>query len=231
MIDWHSHILPGIDDGSRDVSESLAMLRILRDQGVDTVISTSHFYADDQSVDTFLEKRNKAFEMLRMQLPKDFPKIVMGAEVLYYEGISRLSDLKKLCIEGTKLLLLEMPASRWTEYTVRELVELSTLKRITVVLAHVERYMRFQSADTMRRLYSCGILMQVNASFLSELSSRNKAIRLLRNGEIHFIGSDCHNLTSRPPKIGRSFEYVEKRLGHEFLVNLNDFGESFFVSK
>ena len=73
--------------------------------------------------------------------------------------------------------------------------------------------------------------MQVNASFLSELSSRNKAIRLLRNGEIHFIGSDCHNLTSRPPKIGRSFEYVEKRLGHEFLVNLNDFGESFFVSK
>lgn len=231
MIDWHSHILPGVDDGSRDVSESLAMLRILRDQGVNTVISTSHFYADYESVDSFLKKRNKAFELLRIQLPKDSPRIVLGAEVLYYEGISRLSDLKKLCIEGTRLLLLEMPMSRWTEYTVRELVELSSLKGITVVLAHVERYMRLQSAETMRRLYSCGILMQVNASFFCELSSRNKAVKLLKNGEIHFIGSDCHNLTSRPPKIGRSFEYVEKRLGHEFLVKLNEFGSSFLVSK
>jgi protein-tyrosine phosphatase len=202
------------------------MLRILRDQGVDTVISTSHFYADDQSVDTFLEKRNKAFEMLRMQLPKDFPKIVMGAEVLYYERISRLSDRKKLCIEGTKLLLLEMPASRWTEYTVRELVELSTLKRITVILAHVERYMRFQSADTMRRLYSCGILMQVNASFFLQMKTKRTALQMLKRAEVRFVGSDCHNVTARPPRFGEAIDVIRKKFGEQFVFQMQEYGYS-----
>lgn len=230
MIDWHSHILPGIDDGSRDVSESLALIEKLSEQGVDTVVATPHFYADDNSVDAFLEKRNKAYEAILPQLPKDAPRIVLGAEVLYYEGISRLSDLKKLRIEGTKLLLLEMPMTKWTEYTVRELVELSSLKGITVVLAHVERYIKFQSAGTIDRLYDNGILMQANASFFNELLTRRTALNMLWNHEIHFIGSDCHNLTSRPPKIGKAFEYIEKKLNRAFISQMNEFGKSILGS-
>ena len=70
MIDWHSHILPGIDDGSRDVSESLALIEKLSEQGVDTVVATPHFYADDNSVDAFLEKRNKAYEAMLNGTPR-----------------------------------------------------------------------------------------------------------------------------------------------------------------
>ena len=231
MIDWHSHILPGIDDGSRDTSESLALLRILSDQGIETVVATPHFYADRESVTSFLERREKAFSEISAQLKSDMPRVVLGAEVLYYEGISRLQDLNRLCIEGTNLLLLEMPMAKWTEYTVRELVKILNLKGIKLVLAHAERYIRFQSAETLDRLYENGILIQVNASFFNDVWTRRTAISMLVNRGIHFVGSDCHNLTSRPPRIGKAFDYISKKLDKQFLRQLNELGNSLLVSK
>ena len=119
MIDFHSHILPGIDDGSKDVAESLAMLSALKEQGVDTVVATPHFYANHHSVEEFLRRRQKAMDRLSAELSEGAPTIVLGAEVRYYEGISHLQNLESLCIGDSKLLLLEMPFYKWTEYTVR----------------------------------------------------------------------------------------------------------------
>ena len=64
MIDWHSHILPEMDDGSKDVSESLLMLDSLRDQGIESVVATPHFYANDEPVETFLERQKASFDLL-----------------------------------------------------------------------------------------------------------------------------------------------------------------------
>ena len=94
MIDWHSHLLPGIDDGSRDVEESLALLRMEAEQGVDTVVATPHFFADDGSVDSFVEQRQKSYETLRSAMPEGSPDIVLGAEVRYYPGIVKLAELE-----------------------------------------------------------------------------------------------------------------------------------------
>ena len=229
MIDWHSHILPGMDDGSRDVTESLSLLKMLAEQGVDTVITTPHFYANNETLDGFLWRRTLTFETLSGSLPKDSPKVLLGAEVRYYQGISRMSDLKRLCIGDTKLLLLEMPMERWTEYTVRELEELSGAGSPKVILAHIDRYLSLQNEGVWERLYQNGILMQVNASFFTEFSTRRKALRLLRNGGIHFMGSDCHNTTSRPPRIGKAFEIIEKKLGVEFLEQISEYGYSMLV--
>ena len=80
-------------------------------------------------------------EALKPQLPENAPRILLGAEVRYYQGISRLEGLKKLTVEGSKLLLLEMPMGVWTESMVRELVELSGKSSVRIVLAHVERYL------------------------------------------------------------------------------------------
>ena len=99
MIDFHTHILPGVDDGSKNVEESLLMLDSMKNQGVKTVIATPHFYANDESVESFLSRRNEAFSSLKKSLA-DGPEIILGAEVRYYDGISRLEDLKKLRIEG-----------------------------------------------------------------------------------------------------------------------------------
>lgn len=231
MIDWHTHILPGMDDGSRTVAESVSMVETQAAQGVRVVIATPHFYANDETVDSFLNRRKRAAEQLRAALPEASPEIRLGAEVRYYQGISRLSDLKKLRIEGSKLLLLEMPVAEWTEYVIRELIELSGKSSIRVVLAHVERYLNLQKPAVWERLYGSGIRAQVNASFFTSLVSGHKALSLLKNGNIHFVGSDCHNMISRPPQIGKAFERIQKKFGADYLRQMNEYGYAVLANK
>ena len=77
MIDWHSHILPGMDDGSRNVTESIALLNMQTSQGIRTVIATPHFYANDESVETFLERRRNAYEALHTACQNPCVKILL----------------------------------------------------------------------------------------------------------------------------------------------------------
>ncbi len=230
MIDWHSHILSGIDDGSHNLAESESLLEMLVSQGVDTVIATPHFYADNESVDSFLERRNKSFENLKNHLKLYAPNVLLGAEVRYYNGISKLSQLTDLSIENNRLLLLEMPFGRWTEYTVREMVELACNRKITVMLAHIDRYLKLQSSDVWQRLYESGILMQVNASFFADFLTRKKALSLLKSGTNIFIGSDCHNTAARAPRIGKAYEVISKKFGNSFIEQINEYGHSILIN-
>lgn len=224
MIDWHSHVLPAVDDGSRDVGESLAMLGALARQGVDTVVATPHFYADEERVDSFLARRETAYKILTEQTKNSGIRILRGAEVRYYPGISRLEGLSRLTLEDGGLLLLEMPMARWTDHTLRELTEISGRQGIRLILAHIERYVSLQERGTMERLLGEGILMQVNASFFERLGSRRKAIRLLKEGYIHFLGSDCHNTTTRPPNVGSAYERIRRKCGEDFVTQMNEYG-------
>ena len=192
MIDWHSHILPAMDDGSKDVGESLAMLDVLRSQGVKTVIATPHFHANEETVDEFLSRRQRSYDTLREAMNDRDINLICGAEVKYYPGISRMEELKKLSIGGTRLLLLEMPMTKWTDFTLQELFELANTSGLKIVMAHIERYLGMQGKQILKQLCENGIRMQVNASFFGRIMSRNKAINLLEMGYIHFIGSDCH---------------------------------------
>ncbi len=241
MIDWHSHILPAIDDGSRNVAESIEMLRTMCRQGVNKVVATPHFLADDESVDSFLERRENSFQKLKQGIDNiklseedfennNFPEIIMGAEVKYYNGISRLNGLKQLALQNRNLLMIEMPMSKWTEYTVKELDELSRNYRLKIIIAHIERYESFQTFETMERLYESGILMQVNSSLFKNLFKKRSFIKRLERGEIHLIGSDCHNLTTRPPALKETFDYIERKLGNRFIKRFNSFGEE-IISK
>jgi protein-tyrosine phosphatase len=224
MIDWHSHVLPGIDDGSRDVEESLGMLQKLGEQGVRCVVATPHFYADEQRLERFLEKREQAYSKLQSELTEAYPQVICGAEVKYYPGIGRMEGLERLTIGSTKMLLLEMPFSKWTDYTMRELSEMVSSHNLTFVLAHIDRYMGFQSKSTWEKLLEAGFLMQVNASYLHEFGTKRKALRLFGNGGAHFLGSDCHNLTSRPPRIGEAYDLLRHKLGEDFLAEMTEYG-------
>lgn len=228
MIDFHSHILPSIDDGSKSVEESIEMLRLLKRQGITKVVMTPHFYANRNSVDGFLEKRKKSYDMLSEKLPDNLPEIYLGAEVKYYEGISRNEKLRNLCIGNTNLLLLEMSMSKWTEYTLRELCEISNTNNVIVVLAHIERYLKFQQKGTLEMLVSSGILIQANADFFISFSSRRKAINMLRNNIIHFIGSDCHNLDDRPPKMDQAISHIKRKAGNSVYIKLKHYADRFF---
>lgn len=226
MIDWHTHILPEMDDGSHCVAESISMVNMQAAQGVSTIIATPHFYANHDTVSSFLDRRDKTYGLLKAELPREAPDIKLGAEVLYYQGISRLEGLMALRIEGSKLLLLEMPMTEWTEHMIKELTELSGKGGIRLVLAHVERYFGMQKQAVWERIFDSGILIQSNASFFTSFTSKRKAISLLKKGKIHFVGSDCHNMTSRPPQIGRAFEIIRKKLGDGYLAQMNRYGYS-----
>lgn len=231
MIDWHTHILPGMDDGSRDVAESISLIKMQVSQGIDTVVATPHFYANDETINSFLDRRKKSLELLKSELPDTSPKILLGAEVRYYQGISRMADLNALRIEDSKLILLEMPMSTWTEYMIRELIEMSGRGEVKIVLAHVDRYLNFQKAGVLERIFKSGILIQANASFFNDFSSKRKALAFLRKGNIHLLGSDCHNMESRPPQIGKAFDIIKKKFGKDYLQQMNEYGYSLLEIK
>ena len=229
MIDFHSHILPAMDDGSKNTEESLSMLSSLNKQGVKLVVATPHFNANDYSVDSFLKTREKSFDKLKVVFNGEHPKIVLGAEVRYYEGISKLEQLEDLCIQGSRLLLVEMPSGRWPEYALNELMNFYSQRRCTLVLAHIERYMNYQSADVFDKLLANDVLMQVNADFVTGLLTKRKAIKLFKNERVHFIGSDCHNMTTRPPEIAKAYELICKKIGKQFLNDLIDYENEMFL--
>lgn len=221
MIDFHTHILPGVDDGSESVEQSLAMLRALAEQGVEEVVATPHFYANSESVDEFLERRNAAYEMLKESMDDSMPRVKLGAEVRFYPGLETLTDINKLCIEGTNILLLEMPFSRWSDYTVREVIKVSSYRGITLALAHIDRYLSFQESGTWRRFLENDILMQVNAGSFKRFFTGAKLMRMLRSGMIHMIGTDCHNQDDRAPNMDSASEKIVKKLGEDFLVDFS----------
>lgn len=199
MIDFHTHILPGIDDGSRNVFESTEMLREEMRQGVSTVFLTPHYYADENSPIVFLKKRNNAWRNLEEQLQGKLPRIRLGAEVQYFEGICAVEDICCLKILGTDYLLLEMPFHRWSNRVLGDVLDLNDRRGMQIVLAHIERYMAWQEPDTWETLRRGGVLMQSNVSFFANWKTRFKAQSMLKAGKIDFLGSDCHNMQTRYP--------------------------------
>ena len=85
---------------------------------------------------------------------------------------------------------------------------------------------KLQNKEVLERILQSGILVQYNADAFASIISKRKAISLLKKGNIHFIGSDCHNMTSRPPQIKKAFEVIQKKLGEEFINQMDEFGYS-----
>lgn len=211
MIDFHTHILPCIDDGSKSTEESMKMLEALKHQGVDTVALTPHFYANRMSVDEFLQRREESFKSLK---PEGI-NTLLGAEVRYFSGLSKMDGLLKLRLEGTKAILIEMPFAKWSELDLKEIISLACDKDYVVVLAHIERYLPFQDFKDIEYLIDNGVYIQSNAEFFISPLSRRKALRLLSQGYIHLLASDSHNLGARAPNIKDALDIITKKLGSE----------------
>ena len=224
MTDFHSHLLPDMDDGSDGVDTSLAMLGAWREQGIGRVCATSHFYAERTTPERFLRRREEAGKKLRaaMEGGGPWPELIFGAEVRFFDGISAAEALPSLCLEGSDLLLLEMPFTRWTD---RMLAEVAELRRrdIRPVAAHLERYFDFNSGATMRRFMEMDVLIQCNAEFFLSRRTAGKALRLLREERIHFLGSDAHNVGSRAPNLGPALALIERKLGSRALDRLQNY--------
>ena len=130
MIDMHSHILPNMDDGSDSVETTHKMLQMLRQQGVTTVAATPHFYAYKDNPEDFLRRREESLARDTWEL-----SLLPGAEVAYFDGMSRCRELKELQIGDTGLLLVEMPFGKWTGRMMEELIRIPMEQGLTPLLA------------------------------------------------------------------------------------------------
>ena len=220
VTDFHSHILPGMDDGSSDVAESLAMLRMEAEQGIRHVVATPHFYARYDNPDHFLEKRDRAEQLLReaMAAESGLPEITVGAEVYFFRGMSESEFLPRLTIGAESCILIEMPHGHWTEEMYRELAAVWEKRRILPILAHIDRYIRpFHARKVLQKLEQLPVYVQANADFFLERSTAGLAMRMLKADQIQLLGSDCHHMDSRKPNLGSALERIEKKLGSEVL--------------
>lgn len=227
IIDQHAHVLPQMDDGSQDLKTSVKLLIRLMEQGVHTVCATPHYYARHESVDSFLQRRQKAFSSLNDAL-KDgndsaFPNILLGAEVAYFSGISSSAQLSELCLSGTRTLLLELSYTQWTPQQVEDVASLSLDYGYQVILAHPERFSHMRSYwKDMERMMTLPIALQINADSLLHWGSRKLALELLNSTLRPLLASDCHNLTSRPPRLEKARLVVRKKLGVDILTRIDE---------
>ncbi len=129
VIDFHSHVLPGIDDGSKNIETSMEMLQTSKASGVDRMIATPHFYADCDRIERFLERRKQAYLSIADKLSDDTPKLLLGAEVAFFEGISQAEKIEALTICDSNLMLLEMPFRTWRQSDIEEVKQLIYKKK------------------------------------------------------------------------------------------------------
>lgn len=209
-VDFHTHLLPGMDDGSASAAESRAMLDCMRAQGITAAVLTPHFYPERESPDEFCMRREAADAALQAVLLPSDPTLYMGAEVAYYEGIGASSELPKLCIRGTSCILIELPFEKSFCSTVYRDMEMVVNRGFCVIIAHVERYPACRSKAVRRHLMDMGLLLQSNAESFITRSTAGRMRRLLDRGEIHFLGSDCHHETHRVPNLGVAVDVLSK---------------------
>ena len=187
IVDFHAHILPGLDHGSRSSKDTFEQLRLAKLYGVKRIVATSHFYPHSENPDRFLSRRSEAFQRLQSLMTEDFPEVKLGAEILICDNIEEMPLLSELCLQGTKILLIELP---FTEISKSHVTSVSCLIKqgFDVVLAHADRY----SKDDIEQFLDIGAKIQLNADSMSRFIVKKHLISWMERGVVVAIGSDIH---------------------------------------
>lgn len=220
-IDFHSHILPGMDDGASDINESLAMLKMLSESKVDKVILTPHFYRQNEKIDSFLKRREAAFEKLSAAAGeiRCCPELILGAEVYFYPSLSSDPDFYRLCIENTGYILLELPFEQFHDNFYSSYAKFHNNCEQKIIFAHIERYLSFGNTphDIMKIFEYGNALCQMNCSSPVEASlmKRKTMLRFVSDGLISAVGTDAHNTSHRPPMYEKAEKLIVSKCGHQ----------------
>jgi len=221
MIDFHTHILPAIDDGAANREEALALIEALKREGVKTAVCTPHFDPSRTSLQDFVLQRSRAFQ----ELSASCIRLLAASETLMHDYLFHYSDLSPLCIENTEYLLLEMPFLRkWDDSIYSMLSNLISDYMIIPIIAHIERYPAARGHTIPYKLKDLGCLLQLNTSSLLDAGSRKRAIELIKKGYIDLLGSDCHDKQVRPPVIIKALQLIEERSGRDYIRRFEENG-------
>ena len=207
MIDIHNHILYGVDDGSKDLDMSLAMLKEEMEQGVTMIYLTPH---QNQQTLTgpLLKERYQSFleELKEKGIDMD---IRLGAEIYYYPGLKQdLLSGKALTMDESKYVLVEF--STRTETNVSEIVYELVVAGFTPIIAHIERYPYLKKEDYFD-IKEAGGLIQINSSSFSHFSSRGLIKYLLKNDLVDYVATDAHDTSRRKVDFSFVHFYIKKK--------------------
>lgn len=212
MIDLHTHILPGIDDGAEDEEASGKLLDALVSQGVNKIVFTSHYYGRKRSPRQYLEARAAAFADIKSLIPADV-ETFLGAEVHFSKQMAAANDsLCSLAIGDTRYILLELPFNApWDRGLWNRLRDFISDTDYIPVIAHVERYQEVRKKPVLLSvLKDMGCLLQVNTGAFLESDGRKLALVLLAHHLVDCLGTDAHNLETRAPDYAAAKSVIEE---------------------
>ncbi|WP_105144157.1 CpsB/CapC family capsule biosynthesis tyrosine phosphatase [Streptococcus suis] len=224
MIDIHSHIIFGVDDGPKSIEESLELIGIARKQGVRIIVATSHrrkgmFETPEKVIMANFIKLKEAVNEIYPEL-----KLCFGGELYYSKSLMEKLEKRKVpSLNASRYILLEFSMNTpWKD--IQKAVNEVYLLGLTPVLAHIERYDALAfNADRVNELIDKGCMTQVNSSHVlkpSLIGDRSKEFKkrvefFLENDLVHCVASDMHNTTSRPPYMNAAYKIVKEEYGED----------------
>ena len=220
MIDLHSHILPGIDDGAQSIEDSVEMARVASDDGIKTIAATPHSTElpsgySYQDLLTLLERLEE--ELIRRELKL---KVVAGLEnYISPEIIRRVEEGAAVTLNGTKYILVELPLQQYPAYTDQILFELQA-KGLFPIIAHPERNIAIQRHNSLlEQLVRRGMLAQVTSASLTGVfgkETQKVAQYFVTRNLVHIIASDAHSAFSlRMPVLSPAVAVAAELVGEE----------------
>ena len=224
MIDFHTHILPNIDDGSRSIEETFNLIKEAKNVGFEAIISTSHYM--EKYYETNAPERevwiNAIYENLRA---KNIDiNLYLGNEIYLSENIIKLlEEGKASTINDTSYVLFEMPLNAEPMNLYDVIYEMMQYKLVPI-LAHPERYSFVQKEpELIYDLIEKGVLMQANfGSILGIYGEKAQMIvrKFFESNMIHFLGTDVHRQNSIYPKVPEALVEITKIIGDEKVKEL-----------
>lgn len=214
--DIHTHILYGVDDGAKDLRDSMELITEEWEQGVNRIIMTPHYGPKFGCPDRkLLENR---FAKIQEEASKYYPdmELYLGSELYYQRDTIRdLKEGKALTLAGSKYVLVEFSVDDSYSKIIQAIQDFIYAGYLPII-AHVERYGAVrQNLDRAKELVKSGAYLQVNASsFLGGFLNKTTAFcnKLLKEDLVYFMASDCHDLKNRRPNIAEGLEAVHKKV-------------------
>jgi len=221
MIDFHNHILPNIDDGSKSEDISLDMLSFAEDQGITEVVNTVHFQhpkMENKSISyKIIKKKTESLQYLLDQNKINI-KLHFGSEVFFSSNLVSIKSDPLATIGNGKYMLIEFPLIQVPEVQKKYLFELK-LSGVTPIIAHPERYLTVQEDYSLiTKWLESGCLIQVDAgSILGKVGKKSKVVaeRIIKNGWCQIIGSDSHDNNNRNFCLKEAYEYACQWIGND----------------
>ena len=233
MIDFHSHILPNVDDGSKSVEETFELLKEAKNAGFDAIISTSHYMEEYYEVN--VAERKVWIDALSDKLgTKNIDlKLYLGNEIYITENIIKLLEERKATsINNTNYVLFECPLNS-EPLNMYDIIYDMLEYKLVPILAHPERYSFVQkNPNLIYDLIQKGVLMQSNYGSIIGLYGDKAQIivkKLLENNMVHFLGSDVHKKNSIYPKVQIALKEIENIVGREKLEELTTINPAYVL--